>query len=166
MVRKFLWGVCKLVANDFAARSSLRDFDLSQNKSLRILQVQANLIDRDSRGPASKFLKHLLSTITSPVFSRIIVLYGNQHFRGIEFYHSSRAFFSRLSQAERAGEVARHRMTFEVFRKIHEVRDFQLVLSACIPGSVGEELVRILEEAIAEEKGQRGFNGFLSVGGI
>jgi len=53
-------------------------------------------------------------------------------------------------------------MAFEVFHKIHEVRDFQLMLAVCISGSVGEEPVRILEEAVAEEKRKRGFNGFLS----
>jgi hypothetical protein len=107
------------------------------------------------------FLKHVLSTITSPVFSRIIVLYGSCHFRGIESYPSTQASFRGLSQDERAEEVARHRRPFEVFREVYKVRDFQLILCACIWGSVGEEPVRILEEAVAEERAKGGFNRFL-----
>ena len=108
------------------------------------------------------FLKHVLSTITSPAFFRIAVLYGDRHFRGIEFPCSDRSSFRRLSQAERAEEVARHRRLFEVFREARKVRNFKLELCVCVWGSVGEEPVRILEEAVAEEKAKKGFDDFLS----
>ena len=150
------------VANDFTAGSSLRDFDLSQNKSLRKFKVQANLINSDPRSPSSRFLKHVLSTITSPVFSEVVITYWSSDFRGVESYNSNRAFFGGLSQAERAQEVARHRRMFEVFRKMPRAQDFLLVLRACLWSSMGEEPLRILEEAIAEEKAERGFNDFFS----
>ena len=97
------------------------------------------------------------------MFSKVIVLYGSCHFSGIEFSRSNRAFFGGLSQAERAEEVTRHRKVFEVFREMHEVRrDFQLELYISTCSSVGEEPVRILEDAVAEEKAERGFDDFLS----
>ena len=97
------------------------------------------------------------------MFFKVIVLYGTRHFSGIELPYSSRAFFGGLSQVERADAIARHRMVFEAFRKMHEVRrDFQLVLCVRIWGSVGEEPVRIVEEAVAEEKAKKGFSNLLS----
>ena len=41
------------------------------------------------------------------------------------------------------------------------MRDFRLELCASISGSTGEEPVRILEEVIAEERAENGFNDFL-----
>jgi hypothetical protein len=153
------------LANDFVAKSSLKDFDLSRNKSLQTLRVQANFTDHASSDglpdPTSGFLKHVLSTITSSEFSVIIIIYRDCHFRGIEFDSSRRAFFRELSQAERVEEVARHRRWFGAFREAHKVRGSKLGLCVCTRGSVGEEPVRILEEAIAEEKAEGGFNDFL-----
>ena len=103
----------------------------------------------------------MLSTITSPAFFMITVLYGDNSFRGIESWHSGRPLIRKLSQAERAEEVSRHRRIFRVFREAHKVRDFQLELCASVWGSAGEESVRILEEAIAEERAENGFNDFL-----
>ena len=156
----------KALANDFAAKSSPRDFYLSRNKSLRILQVQANFFactsNDGSPDTASGFLKYVLSTITSSTFSKVVVLYGDYHFRGIGSRDSSQAFFRGLSRTERAEEVARHRGRFGVFREARKVRDFKLRLCVCVWGSVGEEPVRILEEVIAEERAENGFNDFRS----
>jgi hypothetical protein len=153
------------LANDFVAKSSLGDFDLSRNKALRTLRVQANFTDRKSSyglpDPTSRFLKHVLSTVTSSAFSVITIIYRDCHFRGIEFDSSRQAFFRELSQAERANEVARHRMWFRTFRKVRKVREFRLRLCVCVWGSVGEEPVRILEEALAKERAEGGFNYFL-----
>ena len=41
------------------------------------------------------------------------------------------------------------------------MRNFQLELCASISGSLGEEPVRILEEVIAEERANNGFDYFL-----
>jgi hypothetical protein len=58
-------------------------------------------------------------------------------------------------------EVSLHRGIFGVFRKTHKARGFQLRLCASVCGSVGEEPLRILEDAIAEERAEGGFNDFL-----
>ena len=72
------------LANNFTAESSLRDFDLSRHKSLRTLQVpwpSINLASSGGSPKASRFLKHMLSTITSSVFSKVIVFFvGNDTF--------------------------------------------------------------------------------------
>ena len=140
----------QVLANDFTAESSLQDFDLSRIESLRTLQIPWFSIDRASRNGspnASRFLKHVLSTITSSAFSMIVVLYGDRNFCGVE--------------SEKAEEVSRHRRIFEVFREAHEVRGFRLKLCASAWGSAGEESARILEEAIAEERAENGFDDFL-----
>ena len=103
----------------------------------------------------------MLSTITSPVFSRITVHYKKDNFRGVGSWREDRPLFRELSQAERAEEVSRHRTIFKVFREAHRVRDFRLELHVTIWGCIGEEPVRILEEAIAEERAENGFNDFL-----
>lgn len=102
----------------------------------------------------------MLSTITSPTFFRVTIIYGDYNFRGIELGHPSGGVFLGLSQAERAEEVARNRRQLEVFREAHKVRDFELELCVCTWGSVGEEPVRILEEAVAEERAENGVSNF------
>ena len=88
----------------------------------------------------------MLSTIASPAFSRVTILYGDDHFRGIELRFPGRGAFLGLSQAERAEEVTRNRKRLEVFREARKVRDFELKLCVCTWGSVGQEPVWILEE--------------------
>jgi len=157
-------GGIQAPANDFAVESSFQDFDLSRNETLRILQVPWSSISRASRDGspnASRFLKHVLSTITSPVFSMLIVFCGDDHFRPIEPWFSDLPLIREVTQAERAEEVSWQRRIFKIFREAHAVRGFQLELCASISGSVGEEPVRFLEEVIAEERAKNGFNDFL-----
>jgi len=142
-------------ANNFAARSSLQEFDFSRNKSLWLLQVPAwsiNYASSDGSPGVAPFLKHVVSTITSTAFFKIIILYGDCDFRGVEYRPPNQPHFRKLSQAERAEEVACNRKRFEVLREVRKVRNFQLELCASVWGSVGEEPVRILEEAVAEEE--------------
>jgi hypothetical protein len=152
-------------ANDFVAWHSPQHLDLSRNKSLRMLQVPLFPVNRPSRDispdATSRFLNYVLSTITSPAFFKITVLYGNYNFSFIDCW-CRLPLTCELSQTRRAKEVSRHRGIFEVFRRAHQARGFQLELCASTCGSAGEEPVRILEEAIAEEKAKNGFNGFLS----
>ena len=145
------------LADNFVAKTSIEDFDLSRNKSLRVLQIA-----KCSPGITSSFLKRVLWTITSPAFYKIILLYEDCDFRGIEFGRSNLPRFRELSHAERTEEVSSHCDQLKVFREVHRVRSFELELCACICGSIGEEPLRTLEEAIAEEKAQGGFNEFSS----
>lgn len=66
--------------NDFTAVSSFLDFDLSQNEPLRTLEITAGAVDRvlenGSLEAASEFLKRSLSTIKSPDFYRVLLVYN------------------------------------------------------------------------------------------
>ena len=151
-------------ANDFTARYSIRNFDLSRNESLRTLKIPASPIDHPlgDVSHTGTFLKHILSTITSPSFSEVVVLYRDRDFPGAESWSSGQPpFRHESSKAERAGEAAGHCWGFEVLREVQKVRPLQLVLCASIWGCVGEHPVQLLEEAVAEEKAKGLFgNGF------
>jgi len=101
----------------------------------------------------------VLSTITSTAFFQIVVIYRDCNFRGIT-WHPDQPGFRELPQAVRAEEASWHRRRFEVLREVRKVRDFQLLLSATVRGCVGEYPVRMLEEAVAEEKTKKGFDSF------
>ena len=154
-------------ANGFAATSSILDFDLSRMKSLRTIQVRAWSIDRalkdGSLDAASNLLKHALSTIRAPSFFEVVVLYRWDDFRGVgSWKNPDQPPLRKMSPAEKAEESLRHRRQFEVLRLVRNVRDFQLVLRAGVWDPVGEYSVRMLKEAIEEEKARGGFDEFLS----
>lgn len=67
-----------------------------------------------------------------------------------------------ISEADRAEEALRHRRRFEVLREIHTARDFQPILLVGVCDPVGDYSVRMLKEAVADEKAQGGFDGFRS----
>ena len=155
------------LADNFTARLSLQSFDLSRNKSLQVLQVPARSVDRvlrgDSPDTASNFLKHVLSTTTSTAFSELVFLYWDYDFRGVQLtQHSVRPHIHEISQAERVDEASRHHKRFELLHEVHKVRDFQLVLCAEVWGPIGEYSVRMLRQAIADEKVKKGFDDFSS----
>ena len=153
-----------LVNSSAATGSSLRDFDLSNNKSLRKLQISASSIGLTRAGPPdATFLKHLLSTITSPATLKVIVVYSDNDFYGIDTLHTNWPYLREPSRAEREDEASRHRSRFEALRDAHKVRAFRLVLCAHVWGCVGDSYpVRMLEEAVAQEKNKRGFDDFSS----
>jgi len=141
---------------------SLRDFDLSQNKSLRRLQVPASSIGL-TKEPDATLLKYLLSTITSPATLEVMVVYSDNDFHGIDTLHTNWPYLREPSRTERAYEASRHRRRFEALRDAHKVRAFRLVLCAYVWGCVGDSYpVRRLEEAVEEEKSERGFDDFSS----
>jgi hypothetical protein len=122
--------IARVLADNFIV-GFLDHFNLSRNKSLRTLEVNAWSIRGDPR-----LLIYALSTITSPAFSKVIVFY-----QGV---------------AEVEGTSAWHRHRFEAFRAMRGVRDFQLVLCAHVPDDVGERSVRKLKQVVAAEKAQMG----------
>jgi len=155
-------------ANGSTVSSSLQDFDLSRNKSLRALQIMASSIchlsSNDSLDATSNFLNHTLSTVTSPEFYQVIVIYFWSDFFVTESWENpDRPPLREISRAERAQEVLRHRRMFEAFRRIHKARGFRFQLCANIWDPVGEYSVGILKDAIAEETANGGFDGFSSI---
>jgi len=149
---------------DFTARSSPEDFDLSRNNSLRALEITSQSIGATCVGlsgllEASPSLKHALSTITSPAFSEVIVLY--QDFDFCYYWGTPPAFFP-ISQTARAGVASRHHKRFNLFREMYKVRDFRLVLCADVWDRMGKYSVGVLKQAIAVEKAERGLGGLPS----
>ena len=124
----------QVLDNNSAAALHLQDFDLSQNVTLRTLEVRAWYIY--GTGP----LAHALSTITSPAFSKVTVTH----------------WYSDIYRPLPVGATEAHHWRFEVFRTMRKVRDFQLVLRADVPDHLGECSVRKLKEIMAAEKAKIG----------
>ena len=158
----------QFMTDDFTAKSSLQYFSLSRHKSLRTLETTASSMNSawdNSPDTASSLLGHVLSTITSPVFSEVIVFYRDYSFYGVQCRVQAAWLrerdcppFHRMSQVRRKVEVTRHRQRFEVFHRMHRVRDFQLVLCVDVWDRVGEYSVRALKRAVADEKARGGFS--------
>ena len=145
-------------ANNFAAISSLPEFDLSRNESLRTLQVTAQCVGCVPDA-ASELLKQVLSTVTSPSFFEVVVLYRWDDFGGVgPLQYSDLPPLHEVLRADGAAETSRHHSRFKVFREAHEVRDFRLVLDANVWGPAGEHSLQMLRGAIAEEKAKNGFD--------
>lgn len=142
------------LTNNFAAVSSLSEFDLSQNKSLQTLETMMGFVDRalknGSLGSASVVLKYALSTIRSLEFSRVTFIYLEHYFPGVDFgRHSEWPHLYAKSQAGRAEEASWCHKHFELLHEIHQVRDFCPVLCANVWDPVGEYAVQVLKEAVA-----------------
>ena len=108
---------------------------------------------------ASRVFKFSLSTIRSPVFSQVTVLHRGIDFHAIAHrYPSAGTVFGCISPSQEAEEASQHRKRFQLLREIRKARNFRLVLHANVQETVGEYVVRMLEEAVAAEKASRGFN--------
>ena len=129
--------------------------DLSQNRSLRALEVSMNcawsLVCYPSATPVITF-KHLLSTITSPVFSQITIFFQNFDFSGplcnraLSRPHEVIShFISPASRRLRASKLSR---ISEMVHEVRGVRDFKLVLCARVWGAIAEHAMGELEVAV------------------
>ena len=132
------------------------DFDLSWNKSLQALEVPAYcLASRASRDGLldADFLNYVLSTIQSPAFSRVDLVYKERDF----------CFLQTLWSPDARAEVWwPHRTRFELLREARKAREFSLVLRVDIQGPFGDFVVRVLKEVVAAEKARGGFDDFHS----
>ena len=158
----FSLNMVQAPTDKFKARSFLRDFDLSRNKSLRTLQVTAwsgDALRVCSPAVAARLLTYAISTITSPVFTEVTAIYREYHFCVVESAWPGRPRLRRKSSGEKAVEASWHGRRFEAFRRMHKVRDFRLVLCADVWEGVGEYSVRSLEKAVAAERAGKGFDG-------
>jgi len=87
----------------------------------------------------------MVSTINSPTFSDIVVVYRQGDFHNDALY--------RDTLAELGDEETRYHKQFEVFRAMHEARDYRLVFSV---DQAGGESVRELERALTVERAKGG----------
>ena len=92
-----------------------------------------------------------------------MIMYRETNFHGIVARsYPNQPHLSKVSEADRAEEALRHHSRFEVLRELHRVRDFRLVLCAEVCDPVGDYSVRMLREAVVDEKAKGGFEGFRS----
>ena len=132
--------------------SSPKDFDLSRNRSLRaiettMLSLEASLNLKLPSVRASN-LRHALSTITSPVFAEVIVLFRDNDFCTMGYRCGPPDHC--LSLAPNCREV------FEVLRRMRGIRDLELVLCADVWGYLVEPAVWQLKRAVANHWVKRG----------
>ena len=154
-------------ADNFPAGTHLWDINLSRNISLRTLEVTARSFDgalwTHPPDAAARLLKYALSTITSLVFSEVVVFYRDRDFHGIKNLPTTDGIILYgMSPDEVVEEALWHRRRFEILRIMHKVRDFRLVLCVNVWEHLGRHAVQILKEAVAAEKASRGFDDFFS----
>jgi len=154
----------QVLADYSTVRSSLQDFDLSRNKSLRTIRVMASSIDHTlidgSLDTTSMLLKHALSTSTSPAYLDIVVIYVECNLLGINPRGDPDQPLREMSEADREKEALWRNRRFKVLREVHKVRGFQLVLCAEVWDPVGGYSVRMLEGVVADERAKGGFDDF------
>ena len=148
---------------DSSTASCLSEFYLFRNKSLRTLEFRVRHFDvalqANGALQAPSLLDIALSTIRSPLFSKVVVFYRDFDFRGVAPLWLDSPL-RRLSGVAVAEEVQQHAERFDIFRKLHICRDFQLVLCVEVWEGAGEYALRLLEEAVAEERAKKRFDRF------
>lgn len=145
----------RVLADAFAGE----DLDLSQYRSLRTLEVVArSLVLRRYTSTGGRIVSFVLSTITSPLFSRVVTIYRDSDFPGVRDYSFGEPVVVGRSRDEVLMESAWHDRLFEVIRAIHQVRELQLVLRMEVLDRLGECVMRLMEDAVAAERAKRGFD--------
>jgi len=152
----------RMLADHLPVRSLADGIDLSQNKSLRTLEFRAWHFDEAVYSVGlleltANFLGNTLSTIRSPVFSKVIVFYRDFDFFGIDTPWSGLTL-RQPRRKEVEVEAKEHSIRFMTIRSIRYKRHFQLVLCADVWDGAGEFAVRSLEQAVAAEKERGGFD--------
>jgi len=102
------------------------------------------------------FLETALSTIASPTSFEVVVVYIDHDFGGA-LHRRKPQFYGDLTPAERASEASRHRELLKLFRRMHTVRNFQLVLCVDVWDGAREYAMELLKQAIAVEKAGKDF---------
>lgn len=124
---------------------------------LRTLEVTARHATWD---PALN-LNYVVSTITSPVFSEVVVFYRDYDFWGVYDPNTGAPpTVGWLSQAHEARGIKHQVARLRVFQEMHKARDFKLVLCADVWHYIGEYSMEQLKQALAAEKAMGGFGNF------
>ena len=149
----------QVLSSDFTGASSIQDFDLSRNKSLRRLEVMGpGLGCKLCWVNPSDAVTYALSTITSPAFTEVTIIYREYEFLGVGAPWIDRGTLRWLSPDQIAEQASWFDRRFEAFRAMREVRDFQLVLCVDAWDGVGEYTTGVLKQAVAAERMKRGFD--------
>jgi len=150
-----------VLADDFAVKSSLQDFDLSRIKSLRRLRIVAVPVGwRDeAHRTASNLIGYLISTVTSPTFFEIVIVSWKYDFCGIDPWADQDQPPS--CEAPQAGGRDKHLQRL-IFSGVMEGEDTRCLLCLHIWEPMWKVSSRVLIETAAEEKEQKRFADLLS----
>lgn len=125
------------------------NFDLSLNKSLRTLETTAHsMVARDTN---PDFLTTVLSTVIPSLPLDVVVIYDALDFDFLEWDFVRKLMTkteSSLWHQERLG----------LFRKMYQVREFQLVLCADVPDVIVKYSMRTLGGIVMAEKAKGGLD--------
>jgi hypothetical protein len=148
--------------DNFTASPCNPGLGLFRNRSFRTFEIMARWMAHGCsyvlQPSDSSFLTSVLSTITSPAFSEVVVFYRDWDFRGSKYHPSHADIYRKMSSAEEAEEALWHQRRFEVLREMYAVRQFRLVLCVEVWDLVGEYAMRALKRAIAVEKAANRFD--------
>ena len=150
----------RVMTNAFAARTSLQDFDLSRNESLRTLEV---LVSSVLEGEP-KFFPYVLPTITPLAAPKIVIVYRDYDFPGLKTQWDGKSWYLRPGRSapwlfsDEWDEASWHPWWFGMFRQLREIRKFRLELCVDVWGGLGEYAIQQLRQAVAVEKVERGFD--------
>ena len=150
----------QLIANNHAL---LRHFNLSQNRFLRTLETTAESINA-AGDTASDFLKTVLSSVTSPRPLDVVIIYRDDdcvypppcwecNLEPLRLHLCSQKIIDRLTLY--------HQRQLRVFREIHSVRDFRLVLCADISESSVGDVMKTLEDLVKAREVEGGLDRLL-----
>ena len=96
-------------------------------------------------------LKNPLSTITSPVFSDVIVIFKDKDVPLMNYRQCGPFTPVRFPPYIEAAEASKRHRTFRMLHDLHKVRDFKLVLCANVWGYFEDCAVRELGRIVATE---------------
>ena len=126
----------------------LQDFDLSRNNSLRTLETTAQSITVAAYGAAG-FLATVLSSVTSPAALDVVVVYRDNDLGG-----------RKHCPLCGPGSICLHHLIFPcdtshydplhflIFREMHSVRDFHLVLCVDVFDSMMPQALQLMESIV------------------
>ena len=133
--------------------TALQYFNLSQKKSLRVLETTAGSIHA-ARGTASDFLRPVLSSITSPMPLDVVIFYEDHDFAQVEFCVRCHLEGCYRHPWDRRDRYARNN-ELRVLHEMHRVRDFRLVLCANVSDDMTEHAAQSLECILEVESDYR-----------
>jgi hypothetical protein len=129
----------------------LRHFNLSRNKSLRVLETTGESIYAAGY-TASNFLKAVLSSITPSVPLDVVIIYRDRDICGLASWTLEPECLGHSSQRVWDSKVADYQQQLRVLREMYKTRDFRLVLCADVPYFMVEHALEILRRIVEEGK--------------
>ena len=147
--------VTQTLTNELSVGEFPEDIDLSRNETLRTLEVTAGSISFDK----AFILANALSTITSPVFSELVIVYEDYNFPGIRFNPCPSLAVSSLLTSYMETVTSRRHEELGVLREMCKIRDFRAVLRADVRGYLADHAIGELNRIVEEERAKSGSEG-------